>query len=198
MRRPRRPRRQRRATPRWLAAAAGLPVLVACTAPAPTRAARTDGAPTPPPVTAGAAGPVAAANAVVERVVDGDTIVVEIDGRRETVRLIGIDTPETVKPNAPVECFGPEASAATGALVPPGTPVRLERDAEARDDYDRLLAYVYRAADALFVNLELVRTGHAVLLTFPPNVAHVDEFVDASRDANTAGRGLWSACADAG
>ncbi len=197
MRRPRQRRRPRPATPRWLTAAAGLPLLVACAAPAPTGAARTDAAPTPP-ITAGAAGPAVAANAVVERVVDGDTIVVEVDGRRETVRLIGIDTPETVKPDAPVECFGPEASAATGALLPPGTPIRLERDVEARDDYDRLLAYVYRAADALFVNLELVRTGHAVLLTFPPNVARVDEFVDASRDANTAARGLWSACADAG
>ena len=137
------------------------------------------------------------ANATVERVVDGDTVVVEIDGTRETVRLIGIDTPETVKPNAPVECFGPEASATTKELLPEDTEVRLERDVEARDDYGRLLAYVYRASDGMFVNLELVRQGYAVLLTFPPNVAHVDDFVDAADAASDAGRGLWSACVDA-
>jgi micrococcal nuclease len=134
------------------------------------------------------------ANAVIERVVDGDTIVVDIDGRRETVRLIGIDTPETVKPNSPVECFGPEASDATKRLLPEGAAVRLERDVEARDDYDRLLAYVYRAEDAVFVNLELVRTGYATLLTFPPNVAYVDDFVAAARQAEAADLGLWAGC----
>lgn len=134
------------------------------------------------------------ANATVVRVVDGDTIVVDVEGRRETVRLIGIDTPETVKPDSPVECFGPEASAATKELLHEGTPVRLERDVEARDDYDRLLAYVFRADTGLFVNLELVRQGYAALLTFPPNVAHVDEFVDAADEARTAGRGLWATC----
>ncbi len=137
-------------------------------------------------------------NATIERVVDGDTVVVDIDGRRETVRLIGIDTPETVKPDSPVECFGPEASAATKALLPEGTPIRLERDVEARDDYDRLLAYVYRATDGTFVNLELVRTGYATLLTFPPNVAHVDEFVDAAKSARTAALGLWTGCTSPG
>ena len=134
------------------------------------------------------------ANATVERVVDGDTIVVVIDGQRETVRLIGIDTPETVKPNTPVECFGPEASARTKELLPRGTPVRLERDAEARDDYGRLLAYVRRAQDAMFVNLVLVEEGNAGLLTFPPNTAHTEEFVAAASAAERAGLGLWSAC----
>ena len=137
---------------------------------------------------------VVVANATVVRVVDGDTVVFDIDGQREFVRLIGIDTPETVKPNSPVECYGPEASAATKALLPEGTEVRLERDVEARDDYDRLLAYAYRADDGMFVNLELVRQGYAVLLTFPPNVAHVDEFVDAAERARSAGSGLWAAC----
>ena len=134
------------------------------------------------------------ANATVERVVDGDTIVVDIDGHRETVRLIGINTPETVKPNSPVECYGPEASKRTKELLPPGTPVRLERDIEARDVYGRLLAYVRRAADGMFVNLELVEEGDAVLLTFPPNTAHTDEFVNAASTAERAGLGLWSAC----
>ena len=149
------------------------------------------GDPSPPVST------VVASNATVVRVVDGDKIVVDVDGRDETVRLIGIDTPETVKPNSPVECFGPEASAATKALLPAGAPIRLERDVEARDDYDRLLAYVFLAADGTFVNLRLVRQGFAALLTFPPNVAHVDEFVDAAEAARADGLGLWSACVQA-
>ena len=134
------------------------------------------------------------ANAVLDRVVDGDTIVVEIDGQRETVRLIGIDTPETVKPNSPVECFGPEASAEAKRLLPEGTAIRLERDVEARDDYDRLLAYVYRAEDGLFVNLALVETGYATLLPFPPNVAYVDDFVTAAEPAEAGDLGLWAGC----
>ena len=142
-----------------------------------------------------AASPAASPGAgTVERVVDGDTIVVSIDGRSETVRLIGIDTPETVKPNSPVECFGPEASAFTKTLLPEGTAVRLERDVEARDDYDRLLAYVYLMMDDTFVNLEIVRHGFAGLLTFPPNVAHVDDFVQAARDAEASDLGLWAGC----
>lgn len=134
------------------------------------------------------------ANATVVRVVDGDTVQVDIDGQREKLRLIGIDTPETVKPDTPVQCYGPEASAFTKQLLPEGTPVRIERDVEARDDYGRLLGYVYRADDGLFVNLEIVAQGYASLLTFPPNVAHVDEFVAAARAAERANLGLWSAC----
>lgn len=137
-------------------------------------------------------------NATVDRVVDGDTLVVDIGGRVETIRLIGIDTPETVKPDSPVECFGPEASAATKALLPEGTPVRLERDVEARDDYGRLLVYLYRATDGMFVNLELVHGGYASVLTFPPNTAHVDQFVDAANQARNDGVGLWSGCTPQG
>jgi micrococcal nuclease len=133
-------------------------------------------------------------NAELVRVVDGDTIVVEIDGQRQTVRLIGIDTPESVKPDSPVECFGPEASAFTNALLPAGTALHLERDVEARDDYGRLLAYVYLAADGTFVNLEIVRQGYASLLTFPPNVAHVDDFVASAQSAQQANLGLWAGC----
>ena len=134
------------------------------------------------------------ANATVVRVVDGDTVQVDIDGQREKLRLIGVDTPETVKPDTPVQCYGPEASAFTKQLLPEGTAVRIERDVEARDDYGRLLGYVYRADDGLFVNLEIVAQGYASLLTFPPNVAHVDEFVAAARAAERANLGLWSAC----
>ena len=128
------------------------------------------------------------------RVVDGDTVIVDIGSDRETLRLIGIDTPETLRPNSPVECFGPQASAFTKHLLPVGTPLRLERDVEARDDYGRLLVYIYMAVDGTFVNLELVRQGYASLLTFPPNVAHVDDFVAAAQAAQQADLGLWSAC----
>ena len=137
---------------------------------------------------------VVAANATVTAVVDGDTIVVRAGGRTEHVRLIGIDTPETVDPDRPVMCFGAEASAETKRLLPPGTPVELVRDVEPRDAYARLLAYVYRATDGLFVNLQMARDGYADVATFPPNVAHVDDFLGAVREAREAGRGLWSAC----
>ena len=135
-----------------------------------------------------------AGTATVERVVDGDTIIVHVGGRRERVRFIGIDTPESVKPNTPVQCFAIAASNRTKALLPAGTPVRLVGDVEQRDTYRRLLAYVYRAHDNLFVNLSLVHDGYAVPYTFPPNVAHTSEFVAAAADARSAGRGLWSAC----
>jgi len=132
--------------------------------------------------------------ATVARVVDGDTIRVRIEGREERVRLVGIDTPESVKPGTPVQCFALAASARTKALLPKGSAVRLVRDVEERDRYGRLLAYVYRARDDLFVNLALAREGYAVVLTVPPNVAHADEFVAAARDAREHGRGLWSRC----
>ena len=133
--------------------------------------------------------------ATVVRVVDGDTIVVQINGKSERVRFIGIDTPESVKPGTPVQCFAHEASDHTKQLLPSGSSVRLERDVEARDRYDRLLAYVYRA-DGLFVNLALVHDGFAVTDTIPPNVAHAGEFVRAAADARRANRGLWSRCGD--
>lgn len=126
--------------------------------------------------------------------VDGDTIVVRLGSSEETVRLLGIDTPESVDPRSPVECFGKEAAAHTASLLPPGTEIVLVRDVEARDRYDRLLAYVYRASDGTFVNLRLVDDGYAALLTYPPNVAHVDDLTAAAADARSQGRGLWSAC----
>jgi micrococcal nuclease len=135
--------------------------------------------------------------AVVQRVVDGDTVVVRIAGRDERVRLIGVDTPESVDPRTPVQCYGKEAAAFTAQLLPEGTVVRLERDVEARDRFDRLLAYVYRVSDGLFVNFELARAGYAQVLTIPPNVAYAEEFRGAAAAAREAGRGLWSACPDA-
>jgi micrococcal nuclease len=142
--------------------------------------------------TAGAPGSFAP-NATLVKVVDGDTIDVTIDGTKERVRLIGIDTPETKKPNTPVQCFGPEASAFTTSLLPKGTPLHLERDVEARDKYGRLLAYAY-LADGTFVNFEIIRRGYAHVLTIPPNVAHADEFVGAARAAHAADAGLWGGC----
>jgi micrococcal nuclease len=133
-------------------------------------------------------------NATVERVVDGDTIVVRAGGGSERVRLIGIDTPETKKEGTPVQCYGPEASAYTESLLPAGTRLHLERDVVARDDYGRLLAYVYRVDDGLFVNMELVRRGFARPLTIKPNTAHASEFVDAARAAEAGNVGLWGRC----
>ncbi|WP_051062625.1 thermonuclease family protein [Ilumatobacter nonamiensis] len=134
------------------------------------------------------------ANAVVDRVVDGDTVDVIIDGREERIRLIGIDTPETKRPNSPVECYGPEASAFTEALLPEGTLLRIERDVVGRDDYGRLLGYLIRVDDGLFVNDEIVRRGFAQPLSIAPNTVHADLFVDAARTAERDDLGLWSAC----
>ena len=144
-------------------------------------------------------GPTAASVAVdgratLVRVVDGDTIVVSIAARDERVRLIGIDTPESVRPGAAVECFGKEASGHLASLLPPGTPVRLVGDIEPRDRYGRLLAYVYREPDGLFVNAAMARDGFAEPLTIPPNVARTAEVVAAARGARDSGRGLWGAC----
>lgn len=140
------------------------------------------------------AAPLEPGHAEVVRVVDGDTIVVRLAGIEESVRLLGIDTPESVDPRSPVECFGKEASAQTASLLPPGTEVRLVRDVEARDRYARLLAYVYRADDGAFVNLQLVQDGYAGVLNYPPNVAHADELAAAAAHARHEARGMWSKC----
>lgn len=136
------------------------------------------------------------ANAVIEFVVDGDTVDVIIDGREERVRLIGIDTPETKKRDEPIECFGPEATTFTEALLPVGTPVRLERDTVSRDDFGRLLGYVFRADDGVFVNYEIIRQGYGQPLNISPNTTHSELFVDAAGAAEDDDIGLWSACRD--
>jgi micrococcal nuclease len=133
------------------------------------------------------------ARARVLRVVDGDTILVALGGRRERIRYIGIDTPESVKPGTPVQCFAKRAAARNEQLVG-GRRVTLRFDAEERDRYGRLLAYVSRDEQPRFVNAALVREGYAQTLTIPPNVAHADLFRRLQRDAREAGRGLWSAC----
>jgi micrococcal nuclease len=131
--------------------------------------------------------------AQVLRVVDGDTIRVRLDGRTERVRYIGVDTPESVKPGTPVECFAKRAAAANADLVA-GREVRLVGDVERRDRYGRLLAYVYREPDGAFVNAALVRDGYARTLTIAPNVAHARQLAQLARAARERGRGLWAAC----
>jgi endonuclease YncB( thermonuclease family) len=132
--------------------------------------------------------------ATVARVIDGDTVVLAIGGAEEPARLIGIDTPESVAPGRPVECYGPEASARLGDLLPPGTAVDVTRDVEPRDRYDRLLVYLHRTADGLFVNAAQVADGYAEASDFPPNSAHRTELSRAEHPARTAGLGLWGAC----
>ena len=127
------------------------------------------------------------------RVVDGDTIKVRLGGRTETVRYIGIDTPESVKPGTPVQCYGHAASSANRRLVE-GRELNLRVGREPRDRYGRLLAYVYRASDHLFVNAELLERGYARTLTIPPNDVFAARFSRLERAASSAGRGLWSAC----
>lgn len=131
--------------------------------------------------------------AQVLRVVDGDTLLVRVDGLRERVRYIGVDSPESVKPGTPVQCFAKRASAFNERLVA-GERVRLAPDAERRDRHGRLLAYVFRVRDGLFVNAELVRRGYARTLTIPPNVAHAVELRRLAAEARRNGRGLWSSC----
>jgi micrococcal nuclease len=136
-------------------------------------------------------GPASAA-AFVTRVVDGDTIEARIGGEVEDVRYIGVDTPETVKPDEPVQCFGPRASAFNHELVE-GRRVRLVFGAERRDVYGRLLAYVYLGER--FVNATLVRRGLARTLTIAPNDRFAPLFEALELRAARAGRGLWGACA---
>lgn len=134
----------------------------------------------------------AAAPAFVVRVVDGDTIEARIGDGVEDVRYIGVDTPETVKPDTPVQCYGPQASAFNHRMVEQRQ-VRLVFGVERRDIYGRLLAYVY--LHDRFVNASLVRRGLARSLTIPPNDRFAPLFRRLELRAARAGRGLWSACA---
>jgi micrococcal nuclease len=127
----------------------------------------------------------------VLRVVDGDTILVRLDGRRERLRYIGIDTPESVAPDRPVECYGRRAAEENRRLVV-GRTVTLAADEERRDRFGRLLAYV-RVGD-VFVNAELVRRGVATTLEVPPNLRHAARLRALEREARRAGRGLWGTC----
>jgi len=131
--------------------------------------------------------------AVMVEVIDGDTIDVSIQGRIERIRLIGIDTPETVDERRPEQCYGAEASEHLTELLPLGSTLRLERDEELRDRYDRLLAYVH-SADGTFVNLDMVRGGFAAAMPYPPNTSYLVDFEQAERSAEASATGLWGVC----
>lgn len=130
-------------------------------------------------------------DAVVTRTVDGDTVNVEYQGREIDVRLIGVDTPETVDPSQPVGCYGPQASHFTERTLT-GQPIRLEFDVERHDRYGRVLAYIW-FRNRLF-NQRLVAQGYAVVSTYPPNVRYEPRFESAQQIAMREDRGLWGAC----
>ncbi len=161
-------------------AAAGLTLALGCLA-------GCGSPPAPPP--AGSVG-----SATVVRVVDGDTVELSIGEVTERARLLGIDAPESVSPKVPDQCFGAEASQALHDLLPPGSEVRIERDAEARDRYGRLLLYLYRADDGLFVNQWMLETGLADAMAFEPNTTFAVPFEAARSQAEADGTGLWGRC----
>ena len=127
--------------------------------------------------------------AEVVRVVDGDTIIVAMNGEEQRVRYTGIDTPETVRPDWPVEPFGPEAASFNRELVDRKT-VWLEKDVSDTDQFGRLLRYVW-LADGRMVNALLVEAGYATVTTFPPDVKYATEFARLQREARASERGLW-------
>ncbi len=124
----------------------------------------------------------------VTRIIDGDTIEVSLSGTTYTIRYIGIDAPESVAPNRPIEPYGREASSRNAELVL-GKAVRLEKDVSETDKYGRLLRYVY--VGDLFVNAELVRGGYAQAISYPPDVKYQSLFLQLQGEARMAGRGLW-------
>jgi micrococcal nuclease len=126
----------------------------------------------------------------VVRVTDGDTFVATVNGRRERIRVIGVDTPESVAPNQPVEPYGKEASDFAEHYLD-GETVRLAGDAEPRDRYGRMLAYVW-LEDGTFWNALLVAEGYAQQLTIPPNVTYERLFRRLVSEARREDRGLWS------
>jgi micrococcal nuclease len=123
------------------------------------------------------------------RVVDGDTIVVQIEGKEYKVRYIGVDTPETVDPRRPVGYFGKQASEMNKTLVL-NKAITLEKDVSNVDRYDRLLRYVY--VGDVMINAELVRLGYAKAATYPPDVKYADKFVELEREARNNKVGLWA------
>ncbi len=133
-------------------------------------------------------------SATVVEVVDGDTVELRFGPIVETVRLLGVDTPETIHPTVPEQCFGAEATAELRRLLPAGTEVEVFRDAQSRDHYGRLLLHLRRPGDELAVNLHLVEHGFGAATFYQPNHHDRRRFLDAERQARAQGRGLWEAC----
>jgi micrococcal nuclease len=127
-------------------------------------------------------------DAKVVRVVDGDTVVVRYERREERIRLIGVDTPETVHPNKPIEAYGEEAKEYTKKKLEEKD-IQIEFDVQERDRYGRLLGYIW--LDGLLFNDELLRMGYARVATFPPNVKYVETFKETERNAREKQVGLW-------
>ena len=146
-----------------------------------------DGAKTEGPQ-AGASG-----TARVQRAVDGDTVILSAD--LGSSRIVGVDTPETVKPNTPVQCFGPKASAFTKRVLEKGREVRYRVAREPVDSYGRTLVYIW-LPDGRFFNAMLIRRGYARPLPFPPNTRYAPLFQRLAVNAARTGRGLWSRCDD--
>ncbi len=148
---------------------------------------------TQPPVVTQEAAVVASSTLYrVTKVVDGDTIHIDMQGTSETVRLIGINTPETVDPRRPVQCFGKEASNKAKELLE-GQKVRVETEASQgeRDKYGRLLGYVTRE-DGLFFNQYMVEEGYAYEYTYRVPYKYQSQFKAAQKAAQTDGKGLWA------
>lgn len=184
---PGRPRKRRRR--RWSTLLLGLALLAACSS---------RGEPGAPPVPSDAppvAVPSDAFSALVTRVVDGDTVVAQVDGQgpRLRVRLLGIDTPETVKPGAPVACFGHQASAFSTSLLT-GQRVRAIHQAEEVDGFGRQLWDLW-LPDGRFVATLLTASGAARAYPYPPNTAHAADIAAGEDLARAQRRGLWGSCA---
>jgi micrococcal nuclease len=138
----------------------------------------------------------AATTTHVVEALDGDTVTVRLgSGKADTLRILGVDTPEVHHPDRPVECFGPEAAAYTASRLD-GRDVRLEYDTERRDRYGRLLAHV--VVDGRRFGDELLAQGYARLLVIPPNGQHGRAMLQAELQARRDGRGLWGSCPSPG
>jgi micrococcal nuclease len=141
--------------------------------------------------------PAGAIPATLDRVYDGDTISVILDGERETVRLIGIDTPETGGNFTEVECFGPEATAFLRSLLPNGSTVWLERDVSERDRFDRLLYFVWiegGTGTAVLVNEAVVAGGYALAQVYEPDRGYASLLAEAQELAQDQSLGIWGGC----
>lgn len=142
------------------------------------------------------AGKAIGSSATLVRAVDGDTLVVRVAGTEKRVRVLGIDTPETVRPGAPVDCWGPQASASAKRWASQHRRVKLRRDSAAPDEdrYGRLLRYVDPTGDGRDLSTVQVAGGHATVAAYGQRLSRLSRLRAAERRARRADRGLWGAC----